>query len=124
MDNPSSERTPDRGRSRIRGKKCLIHRTKLSTAGRKQGFNAARGAYILSLDNDDSSAGQNRGEQGPRKICATSEDRTAGIRSAPESPDAPLPEDWWHPLPIDEVKLAAFSETFFLSTLSLILALL
>jgi glycosyltransferase involved in cell wall biosynthesis len=82
VDKSSPERSPDMVEAEFAGKTYLIHRDQDSpTAGRNQSFNAARGAYILSLDNDNSSAGQNRGEKGPRKICATSEGRTAGIRS-------------------------------------------
>lgn len=97
------------------GRIRLIRREQNSpTAGRNQGFNAARGAYILSLDNDiilpDKTV--------VRKAISIF-DRLPNVAvlafkiGTVESPQEPLPEHWWHPFPIAEGKYRYFFTDFF-----------
>lgn len=115
VDNASSDGSPEMVEAEFAERTRLIRREQNSpTAGRNQGFNAARGAYILSLDNDivlpDKTV--------VRKALSIF-DRLPKVAllafkiGTVENPEAPLPEHWWHPLPIEEGKNRCFLTDFF-----------
>jgi GT2 family glycosyltransferase len=115
VDNASSDGSPEMVEAEFAGRTRVIRREQNSpTAGRNQGFSAARGAYILSLDNDivlpDRTVVRKAltlFERLPKVALLAFKIGTV------ESPDVPLPEHWWHPLPIDEVKNRCFFTDFF-----------
>lgn len=115
VDNASSDGSPDMVEAEFGERTRLIRREHNSpTAGRNQGFNAARGAYILSLDNDivlpDKTVVRKAVsifERLPKVALLAFKIGTV------ENPDVPLPEHWWHPLPIEEGKNRYFFTDFF-----------
>lgn len=115
VDNASSDGSSDMVEAEFGERIRLIRRTQNSpTAGRNEGFKAAKGAYILSLDND-----------------IVLPDKTVVRKAIPiferlpnlavlafkvgtvESPQEPLPEHWWHPFAIAEGKNGHFFTNFF-----------
>lgn len=115
VDNASSDGSPDMVEAEFGGRIRLIRRGENSpTAGRNQGFDAARGAYILSLDNDivvpDKAVVRKAisiFERLPKVALLAFKIGTV------ESPNEPLPEHWWHPLPLEEGKDRCFFTDFF-----------
>jgi GT2 family glycosyltransferase len=115
VDNASSDGSPDMVEAEFGERTRLIRREQNSpTAGRNQGFDAARGAYILSLDNDivlpDKTVVRKAVsilERLPKVALLAFKIGTV------ENPDEPLPEHWWHPLPIEEGKNRCFLTDFF-----------
>ena len=100
VDNASQDGSADQMAVEFGERVRVIHRSVNSpTAGRNDGFKAASGDYVLSLDNDivlpdaavlhKAAAILNRFP----KVGALSF-RIAG----PEVPNEPLLEHWWHPL--------------------------
>lgn len=115
VDNASSDGSADMVIAEFGGRAHLIRRTQNSpTAGRNEGFRAARGEYILSLDND---------------IVLT--DRRLVHKAVPifrqfpkvaalafkigtiENPEKPLPEHWWHPVSLAKGKDRFFFTDYF-----------
>lgn len=115
VDNASTDGSPEMVEAEFSGKIRLIRRQQNSpTAGRNQGFSAARGAYILSLDNDivmtDKTVVQkavSMFERFPQVALLAFKIGTV------ENPQEPLPEHWWHPLSIVEGKNRCFFTNFF-----------
>ncbi|MBZ5502476.1 MAG: glycosyltransferase [Acidobacteriia bacterium] len=115
VDNASSDGSPEMVEAEFGDRVRLIRRQQNSpTAGRNQGFNAAQGAYILSLDNDivltDPTV--------VRKAVAlfTQFPRVAALAfkiGTVENPEEPLPEHWWYPVSIQEGKNRFFPTDFF-----------
>lgn len=116
VDNASSDGSPEMVEQLFGKRVQLIRRGVNSpTAGRNSGFKAARGEFVLSLDNDivlhDTSVldhGASLFRQFPKvgvlafKICTI------------ESPDEPLPEHWWY-APAREISKNQFFFTDYFS---------
>jgi len=115
VDNASSDGSPDMVEAEFAGRVRLIRREQKSpTAGRNHGFSAARGAYILSLDNDIVLSDRTV----VRKAVALLERLPKAALLAfkigtIEDPTEPLPEHWWHPLPLEQGKNRCFFTDFF-----------
>ena len=115
VDNASTDGSPGMVEAEFAGRVRLIRREQNSpTAGRNQGFNAASGAYILSLDNDIVLPDKTVVRKAVRLFDRLPKVALLAFKiGTVESPDIPLPEHWWHPLPIDEVKNRCFFTDFF-----------
>lgn len=106
VDNVSTDGTTEMLQEEFGSRVRVIRRTVDSpTAGRNEGFRAAKGEFILSLDNDmvvldpDSiHKAVALFSQFPKVGLLTL--RIAGI----EDPDTPLREHWWHPVPFESGK--------------------
>jgi GT2 family glycosyltransferase len=104
VDNASTDGSPDEIAKEFGDRVRLIRRTINSpTAGRNQGFRAAVGEYVLSLDNDmvlsDPAI--------PRKAAAILEQfpkvgALAFRIGSLDRPNEPLAEHWWHPVGLIE----------------------
>ena len=99
VDNASQDGSPEAIRTRFGESVRIIERTENSvTQARNQGFLAARGVYILSLDNDMLLPDSNLLEKGHSLFT---EHERVGILTAkvasPEEPDQFQSEHWWHP---------------------------
>ncbi len=115
VDNASTDGSAEGVEAEFAGQVRVLRRTEnCVTAARNQGFAAARGSVILSLDNDiilpDKGVvrkGLELFESFPR----------AGLLSFvigdPEDPSLFLPEHWWHPVPHAEGHNRFFLSTFF-----------
>jgi GT2 family glycosyltransferase len=115
VDNASTDGSADMVEERFHGQVRVIRRTVNSpTAGRNQGFKAARGEYILSIDNDiilPDKGVLRRGiqlfGQFPRVGLLAFKIGTL------EHPDEPLPEHWWYRVPLETWKHRFFYSDFF-----------
>jgi GT2 family glycosyltransferase len=115
VDNASSDGSSEMVRSEFGGRVRLICRRKNSpTAARNEGFREARGQYILSLDDDiilpDKAAVQKA------ILIFNHFPKTAALAfkiGTVERPDIPLPEHWWHPVPLKEGAGRFFLTNFF-----------
>jgi GT2 family glycosyltransferase len=115
VDNVSSDGSAEMVETEFGERVQLIRRKENSpTAGRNQGFNAAKGAYILSLDNDivltDKTVvrkAMSLFEKLPKVALLAFKIGTV------EDPCEPLPEHWWHPIPIEQGKDRCFFTDFF-----------
>jgi GT2 family glycosyltransferase len=116
VDNMSSDGTPEMVAMEFGPRVQLIRRTVDSpTAGRNQGFQAATGELILSIDNDMVFSDRDA----IRKAVALFEEfpEVAIISfkiASEENPAQPLREHWWHPLPY-ETNLDRFFYTDYFS---------
>lgn len=115
VDNASSDGSADMAEAEFGEKVRLIRREKNSpTAGRNEGFNAARGAYILSLDNDIVLP-----DKGVVRKAVSIFERLPKVAllalkiGASENPDELLPEHWWYPVPIEAGRDRFFFTDFF-----------
>ena len=115
VDNASSDGSPDMVETEFGDRVRLIRREKNSpTAGRNEGFSAARGAYILSLDNDIVLTDR-------AVVCKAVSifERLPKVAllalkiGVPENPDELLPEHWWYPVSIEVGKDRFFFTDFF-----------
>lgn len=115
VDNASTDGSPARIAQEF-GKRVrlLLREINSPTAGRNQGFAAATGDYVLSLDNDivlpDPSVLH-------RAIAILDRMPAVGalnfkIADA-EHPDEPLPEHWWYPVPLREASQQFFYSDWF-----------
>jgi GT2 family glycosyltransferase len=115
VDNASSDGSSEMVAAEFGDRVRLIRRKNNSpTAGRNEGFNVAKGEYILSLDNDiilkDRAVVQ-------KAIDLFS--RFPGVAALAfkvgdiEQPEEPLPEHWWHPVPVNQGKARFFLTDFF-----------
>lgn len=100
VDNASSDGSIDQIDGQLERRVQVIHRPdNSSTAGRNEGFRAARGDYILSLDNDILLTDHTLLS---KAAAILKRYPTVGALSfkigSPERPDSPLPEHWWHPI--------------------------
>lgn len=115
VDNCSSDGSPEMVETEFRERTRLIRRHQNSpTAGRNQGFKAARGTYILSLDNDIVLP-----DRTVIRKAVSIFDRFPKVAllafkiGTVESPEVPLPEHWWHPVPLEQGKNHYFLTDFF-----------
>jgi glycosyltransferase involved in cell wall biosynthesis len=104
VDNASTDGSPDEIAKEFGDRVRLIRRTVNSpTAGRNQGYRAALGEYILSLDND-----MLLSDPGiPWKAAAILEQypnvgALAFKIGSLDRPNEPLAEHWWHPVGLKE----------------------
>lgn len=115
VDNASTDGSPERIVAEF-GDRVHVVRRRLNspTAGRNEGFAVARGEYVLSLDNDivlpDATVlrkAANHMEKVPSAgaLCFC-------IGSC-DCPDEPLPEHWWHPVPLKTHKNRFFFTDWF-----------
>jgi glycosyltransferase involved in cell wall biosynthesis len=115
VDNASSDSSPDMVAAEFGQRVRLIRRHENSpTAGRNEGFKAAKGNYILSLDNDilmvDRATIRKAipiFQQFPNVAVLSFNVGTV------ENSREPLPEHWWHPVPIAEAKNRFFYTDYF-----------
>ncbi len=115
VDNASTDGSADMVEAEFGSAVQLIRRqVNCPTAGRNQGFWAATGKYILSLDNDillpDKSvvrAAVAVFQQFPDAAALAFKVGTV------ENPEEPLPEHWWHPVPVDKGKDLYFYTDYF-----------
>ena len=115
VDNCSTDGSPEMVAKQFGETVRVIRRTVNSpTAGRNQGFEAATGAYILSIDNDITlpdrgvvRKGVGLFQQFPRVGVLAFKVGTS------ESPNEPLPEHWWYSRPLDTWKNRFFYTDFF-----------
>lgn len=122
VDNASEDGSADMVAREFGSKVKLIRRTVNSvTAGRNEGFQAAQGRYILSLDNDILLPDPAILQKGVRIF-----DRfpSAGLLSFkigdPQNPQRFLKEHWWHPVPFDEGENRFFYTSYFPEAAALI----
>jgi GT2 family glycosyltransferase len=112
VDNASTDGSPELISQEFAGRVHIIRRTVNSaTAGRNDGFRAALGKYVLSLDNDMVMTDPMIIH---KAVAIMNEYPNAGVLSfkigSEEQPKDPLPEHWWHPVP-----LATGKDQFFYS---------
>lgn len=122
VDNASEDGSADMVEQEFSSRVHLIRRTVNSvTAGRNDGFRAAQGEFILSLDNDILLPDPNVVNAGLKILhqCPS-----VGLLSfkigAPENPTRFLKEHWWHPVPYDAGENRFFYTSFFPEAAALI----
>jgi GT2 family glycosyltransferase len=115
VDNASSDGSSEMVEVEF-GQLVQIIRRKVNspTAGRNQGFLAAHGEYVLSLDNDIVLPDKSVVRKG---ISLFSEFPQVGLLAfkigSVENPSEPLPEHWWYPAPLQVGKNRYFyADTF------------
>ena len=115
VDNASSDGAPEMVEAEFGNRVKLIRRTQNSpTAGRNEGFAAARGRYILSLDNDIIVTDANVVAQALSIFDRFPSAAVLAFKiGTVENPIEPLPTHWWHPVPLEEGKNRAFWTDFF-----------
>ena len=115
VDNCSSDGSVEMVEQQFDGQVQVIRRTVNSpTAGRNQGFETARGEFILSIDNDIILS--DRAVLQKEFRCSASFPRSGCSRSGvgtSENPDEPLPEHWWYSVPRETWKDRFFYADFF-----------
>jgi glycosyltransferase involved in cell wall biosynthesis len=115
VDNCSIDGSPDMVQERFGDRANILRRTLNSpTAGRNQGFRAAKGDYVLSLDNDIALPDKSVIRKG---IALFEQFQWASVLAFKigtlENPTEPLPEHWWYPQPIETSKDVIFYTDFF-----------
>jgi len=115
VDNASDDGSADAVESEFRGRVRVIRRTVNSvTAARNEGFRAARGAFILSIDNDivfPDDQVLRRGVELLRRHPRVG--ILAFLIGTVEEPREPLPEHWWYEVPIEVGKSRSFYTGYF-----------
>jgi GT2 family glycosyltransferase len=106
VDNASTDSSPEWIAEQFGDRIRVVRREVNSpTEGRNDGFRAARGRYVLSLDNDIVLSD-------PYVLHKAADilDEFPSVGAlnfkigSQEQPDAPLPEHWWHPVPLAQGK--------------------
>jgi GT2 family glycosyltransferase len=115
VDNASSDGSAEMVENDFFGRVRLIRREVNSpTAGRNQGFAAAKGEFILSIDNDIVLPDRDVLRKG---IALLRKFPKVGLLAFKigtlENPDEPLPEHWWYPVPLKGCKNRFFYADFF-----------
>jgi len=115
VDNASSDGSPEMLEAEFGPRVRLIRRQQNSpTAGRNQGFHAARGAYILSLDNDIVLTDKTVVRKAVSLFTRFSKVAALAFKiGTVENPEEPLPEHWWYSLSIKEAKNRFFWADYF-----------
>jgi GT2 family glycosyltransferase len=115
VDNASTDGSADMVAQRFHGQVQLIRREVNSpTAGRNQGFRAARGDYILSIDNDIVLLDKAVLLKGIELFAQFPSVGLLAFKIGTlDRPDEPLPEHWWYPLPVEKWKDRFFYTDFF-----------
>jgi len=101
--------------SDYKGQVGLVRREENSvTGGRNDGFRAARGEFMLSLDNDIQLPDKAVIRKGVEIFERYPEAGVLAFRIGdPDDPDRHLPEHWWHPIPLEEGVDRFFRTTYF-----------
>jgi len=115
VDNASTDGSPDLISHEFANRVQLIRRSVNSvTAGRNDGYRSARGDYVLSLDNDIVMTDPMVIH---RAVAIMNKYPNAGVLSfligSEEHPGDPLPEHWWHPVPLATGKGQFFYSDWF-----------
>jgi hypothetical protein len=115
VDNASEDGSADMVETEFSGRVSVIRRTVNSpTAARNDGYRAAGGRYLLSLDNDIVLSDATVIAKG---VALFEEFPGAGALAfrigTVEDPTEPLIEHWWHPLPIAEAGDSYFYTDYF-----------
>jgi GT2 family glycosyltransferase len=115
VDNSSTDGSGEMVEERFGSQVQLIRRKVNSpTAGRNQGFRAARGDYILSIDNDIVLPDKTVLRKGIELFMQFPSVGLLAFKvGTVDRPDEPLPEHWWYPLPVKEWKDRFFYTDFF-----------
>ena len=115
VDNVSTDGAAEMVATEFGDRVLLIRRQENSpTAARNQGFEAARGELILSLDNDMVFPDLGVIPRGVRLLQEFEDVGALAFKiGTVESPEEPLPEHWWYPVPLDEGKNQFFYTIFF-----------
>src|SRR5580765_369857 len=115
IDNASTDGSPDQIEHEFGDRVRILRRTVNSpTAGRNQGFRAAQGEYVLSLDNDISLIDRMALHKGIAVM-----ERLPGVGAlafkiaGAELPNEPLSEHWWHPVRLRDGKDRFFYTDWF-----------
>jgi glycosyltransferase involved in cell wall biosynthesis len=115
VDNASSDGSVEQIAEEFGGRvRVICRQVNSATAGRNEGFRAAQGEYVLSLDNDIVL-------HDPLVLhkAAAILERFQGVAAlsfrigSPENPDEPLREHWWHPVGLREGKGRCFYSDWF-----------
>jgi hypothetical protein len=115
VDNASSDGSPEMVEAEFGDKVRVIRRTVNSvTAGRNEGFRAARGEVILSLDNDILLPDKQAIRKGLRILEQFPETGLLAFKIGdPKDPGSYLREHWWHPVPFDQGADRFFFTSYF-----------
>lgn len=115
VDNASSDASAEMVEAEFGDRVRTIRRKVNSpTAGRNEGFRAASGEYILSLDNDILLPDKSVIGKGIALLNSFPEVGLLAFKiGSVEDPNEPLPEHWWYPAPLNTGKNQYFySDTF------------
>ncbi|MEM7165578.1 MAG: glycosyltransferase [Planctomycetota bacterium] len=115
VDNVSQDGAPDMVEEEFGDRVTLIRRTVNSpTAARNEGFQRARGKYILSLDNDIVIPNRSVVNHAVEIFDKMPDVGLLAFKiGTEETPDEPLPEHWWYPRPVETGKNEYFYSFFF-----------
>lgn len=115
VDNASSDGSAEMVEAEFAGRVRTIRRTENSvTAARNDGYRAARGAFILSIDNDIVFPDPGVLRRGIRLFERFPEaGLLAFLIGTVEAPREPLPEHWWYEVPIAEGRRRSFFTRYF-----------
>jgi GT2 family glycosyltransferase len=115
VDNASSDGSPDMIEAEFRDRIRLIRRKHNSpTAGRNEGFNAANGKYILSIDNDIVLTDRNTVNKAVALFDQFSKVALLAFRiGSPDDSEEILREHWWYPVRMEQGKDRFFLTDFF-----------
>ena len=122
VDNASSDGSADMVESEFGDPVVLIRRQVNSvTAARNEGFHAAKGEYILSLDNDILLPDRQVLRKGLDLYNQFPEVGLLAFRiSDPQHEGQYLQEHWWHPVPFEKGKDRFFFTSYFPEAAALI----
>lgn len=114
VDNASSDGSAEMVAENYHSVRLIRRAVNSPTAGRNEGFWAARGEYILSLDNDIILPDKTVIE---KSVALFRQFPKVGLLAfkvgSPENPEEPLPEHWWYPRPLGTWKDRFFYADFF-----------
>lgn len=115
VDNASTDGSADAVEQQFGDAVRIIRRTFDSpTAGRNEGFQAAKGRFVLSLDNDIFVTDKAIVRKAMRLFESFPRAGALAFRiSSPENPAEPTPSHWWHPLPLKDGSGRFFYTDFF-----------
>lgn len=122
VDNASTDGSAEMVEAGYGGSVRVIRRTVNSvTAARNQGFQAARGEFIFSLDNDIQLPDKQVLQKGVDLFRQFPE---VGLLAFPirdpRDPDQHLEEHWWYPVPLEQGQTRFFFSTYFTESAALI----
>lgn len=115
VDNASSDGTPEIVEEEFGKRVLLIRRSQNSpTAARNEGFNAARGDFILSIDNDIVLINKTVVRKAVSLFHQLPKVGVLAFKiGTTEDPDRPLREHWWHPVRFEDGENRFFYTDFF-----------
>jgi hypothetical protein len=115
VDNASTDGSIEMTRAEFGQQVRLITRTvNCPTAGRNEGFAAATGDYILSIDNDIVLVDRSILAKALRIFTDYTDADILACSVGDEShPGRPVPEHWWHPISAEKAQGQYFYTDFF-----------